>query len=267
MQTSYVRLLLGLAAMLLCLPAFSLTLYVSPDGDDAWSGKLQTANRQKTDGPVASLTGARDAVRRLKAQGPLTEPVTVKISPGAYAMAEPLVLEPQDSGTEQAPITYQGVPYRSIFPGGRKITGFKPGPGGVWQATVPQVAAGDYYFEQLWINGRRMIRARTPNAESPDETPQPRYLYVWKKRPFGVDPATDEEIWGAMLSGPENMPKFGDGQLTPEEKAAITSFIQNNKATIDPGGLPLGVQIVAPFGRDRACLEAGRFLERQLSAT
>ncbi|TPQ51142.1 amidase, partial [Prosthecomicrobium hirschii] len=33
------------------------------------------------------------------------------------------------------------------------------------------------------------------------------------------------------------------------------------------GGLPLGVQIVAPFGRDRACLEAGRFLERQLSAT
>ncbi|MBT9290135.1 amidase [Prosthecodimorpha staleyi] len=31
------------------------------------------------------------------------------------------------------------------------------------------------------------------------------------------------------------------------------------------GGLPLGVQIVAPFGRDRACLEAGRFLERQLS--
>ena len=40
-----------------------------------------------------------------------------------------------------------------------------------------------------------------------------------------------------MLSGPENMPKFGDGQLTPDEKAAIIAFIQNNKATIDPGGL------------------------------
>ncbi|MCE5240351.1 right-handed parallel beta-helix repeat-containing protein [bacterium] len=194
MQTNYVRLLLGLVAIPLCLPAFSLTLYVSPDGNDAWSGKLQTANRQKTDGPVASLTGARDAVRRLKVQGPLTEPVTVRISPGAYVMAEPLVLEPQDSGTEQAPITYQGVPYRSIFPGGRKITGFKPGPGGVWQATVPGVAAGDYYFEQLWINGRRMIRARTPNAEDPGETPQPRYLYVWKKMPFGVDPVTGQQV-------------------------------------------------------------------------
>ena len=39
-----------------------------------------------------------------------------------------------------------------------------------------------------------------------------------------------------MLSGPENMPKFGDGQLTSDEKTAIITFIQNNKATIDPGG-------------------------------
>lgn len=30
-------------------------------------------------------------------------------------------------------------------------------------------------------------------------------------------------------------------------------------------GLPLGVQVVAPFGRDRACLEAGRFLENALA--
>ena len=39
-----------------------------------------------------------------------------------------------------------------------------------------------------------------------------------------------------MLSGPENMPKFGDGLLTSDEKRAIITFIQNNKATIDPGG-------------------------------
>ena len=63
-----------------------------------------------------------------------------------------------------------------------------------------------------------------------------------------LDPATDAEIWGAMLSGPENMPKFGDGQLTPEEKAAIVSFIQNNKATIDPGGYAAGGFGPAPEG-------------------
>jgi len=63
-----------------------------------------------------------------------------------------------------------------------------------------------------------------------------------------LDPSTDEQIWGAMLSGPENMPKFGDGQLTAQEKAAIVAFIQNNKATIEPGGLPLGGFGPAPEG-------------------
>ena len=60
--------------------------------------------------------------------------------------------------------------------------------------------------------------------------------------------ATDRQIWGAMLSGPQNMPKFGDGQLTTEEKQAIVSFIQNNKATIDPGGYSAGGFGPAPEG-------------------
>ena len=51
-----------------------------------------------------------------------------------------------------------------------------------------------------------------------------------------------------MISGPENMPKFSDAQLTANEKKAIISFVQNNKATIDPGGLPLGGFGPAPEG-------------------
>lgn len=60
--------------------------------------------------------------------------------------------------------------------------------------------------------------------------------------------ATDRVIWGAMLSGPQNMPKFGDGQLTPDEKAAVVAFIQNNKASLDPGGYGLGGFGPAPEG-------------------
>ncbi len=43
-----------------------------------------------------------------------------------------------------------------------------------------------------------------------------------------------------MLSGPENMPKFSDGQLTPVEKQAVITYIQGAKATIAPGGYDLG---------------------------
>jgi len=63
-----------------------------------------------------------------------------------------------------------------------------------------------------------------------------------------LDSATDQEIYAAMLSGPENMPKFSEAQLTPDEKKAIISFVQTNKATVDPGGLALGGFGPAPEG-------------------
>lgn len=63
-----------------------------------------------------------------------------------------------------------------------------------------------------------------------------------------LDQATTKQIYAAMLSGPENMPKFSDGQLTPDEKAAVVAFVQNNKATVDPGGYALGGFGPAPEG-------------------
>ena len=63
-----------------------------------------------------------------------------------------------------------------------------------------------------------------------------------------LDPATDRQIYGAMLSGPQNMPKFGDGVLTSDEKRAIITYIQNNKETIDPGGYAAGGFGPAPEG-------------------
>ncbi len=63
-----------------------------------------------------------------------------------------------------------------------------------------------------------------------------------------LDEATDSQIYAAMLSGPENMPKFSDGQLTSNEKRAIIAFVQNNKETVDPGGYALGGFGPAPEG-------------------
>ena len=63
-----------------------------------------------------------------------------------------------------------------------------------------------------------------------------------------LDEATNRQIYAAMLHGPESMPKFSDGQLTPNEKLAIIAFVQNNKATIDPGGYDLGGFGPAPEG-------------------
>ena len=64
--------------------SWGLDFYVSPAGNDQWTGKLPQANDQKTDGPLASLASARDAIRKLKAESGLTEPVTVHIAEGLY---------------------------------------------------------------------------------------------------------------------------------------------------------------------------------------
>ncbi|WP_018586760.1 cytochrome c [Salinispora arenicola] len=56
-----------------------------------------------------------------------------------------------------------------------------------------------------------------------------------------LKPATDRQIYAAMLSGPQNMPVFGDNQITPEQKADIIAYIQENlNHNQDPGGFNLG---------------------------
>ncbi|MBU0640893.1 MAG: right-handed parallel beta-helix repeat-containing protein [Planctomycetes bacterium] len=140
------------------------TLYVAPDGNDAWSGRLPPASDDRSDGPLATLAGARDAIRRLGPEERRTGAITVEIAAGQYTMREPLVLTPSDSGSANAPITYRArAGERPVFDGGRTISGFVESSPGVWTAHVPEVAAGEWYFEQLFVNGRRAIRARTPD--------------------------------------------------------------------------------------------------------
>ena len=56
-----------------------------------------------------------------------------------------------------------------------------------------------------------------------------------------LNPATDRQIYAAMLSGPQNMPVFGDNQLRPDQKADIIAYIQETlKDDRDPGGFNLG---------------------------
>ena len=150
------RTLLPCCVLLLCSAAGATDFYISPSGNDDHPGSQEK--------PFATLQRARDAVRALKAAGPLAEPVRVNVADGVYTIDEPLVLSPEDSGTAQAPVIYQAAPgARPVFSGGRAIGGWQAGPDGVWTAQVPEVAAGQWYFEQLFVNGRRATRARTPN--------------------------------------------------------------------------------------------------------
>ena len=65
-----------------------------------------------------------------------------------------------------APVVYAAyadeVP---VLSGGKTITGWKPvsGKAGQWMAEVPECKEGRWHFHQLFVNGQRRQRARTPN--------------------------------------------------------------------------------------------------------
>jgi hypothetical protein len=137
----------------------ALEVYVGPGGNDANPG---TAKQ-----PFASFARGRDAARQAVGAG-LTADVTVLMAAGTYELAEPLLFGPEDGGTAEHAVTYAAAPGAApVLSGGRRISGWQRGEGNVWTATVPAVRAGTWYFHQLWVNGRRGIRARTPNADAP----------------------------------------------------------------------------------------------------
>lgn len=53
-------------------------------------------------------------------------------------------------------------------------------------------------------------------------------------------PANEQEIYQAMLTGPQNMPKFSDRQLTADEKKDIIAYLKSAKETPSPAGWDLG---------------------------
>ena len=142
------------------------TIYVSPAGNDAWSGTLAEPDAQKNDGPVATPEKARDLVRIMKSkQGDKPGPIYVYLRGGTYFLDRPLVLAPEDSGVQRGPIVWAAYENEHpILSGGRRITGWtKTTVNGreAWVAKMPdwpdQVA-----FRELWLDGKRLPRARWP---------------------------------------------------------------------------------------------------------
>jgi len=163
----------------------TVVFFVSPDGNDAWSGALVEPNAARTDGPLATPHRARDVIRKLRADGILLGRATVQLRGGTYWMAEPLVLGPQDSGTEAAPMTYEAFPgEQPVLSGGRRIAGWRRGEGGEWTADLPEVREGKWAFRQLFVGGERRPRTRLPREGFYRVVAQPGM--DWKKAPYNT---------------------------------------------------------------------------------
>jgi hypothetical protein len=141
-----------------CAPA--ATLYVSPQGNDAWTGRMADPAVDKTDGPFATVSRAQEFVREMKrSEAGLTAPVNIFLRGGVYRLSRPLVFTEEDSGTERYPVCYQAYPGEEpVISGGTVVGGWEQ-EGDLWKTSIPLGRE----FNQLFVNGARRTRARIPN--------------------------------------------------------------------------------------------------------
>ncbi|MGL5942229.1 MAG: right-handed parallel beta-helix repeat-containing protein [Waterburya sp.] len=144
-----------------------ITLFVAPNGNDSWSGRQEIANPDHNDGPLATLAGAKIAIRKLKSQQPQQRAIAVMLRGGTYFLSEPVVFQPEDSGSVKQPITYQSYPGETaIISGGKVISGWQPETVNnlpMWTVKLPQDSSTAWQFQHLWINGERRSRSRYPS--------------------------------------------------------------------------------------------------------
>jgi hypothetical protein len=137
--------------LLLSIAAFGAEFYVAPNGDDDNPGTV--------DKPFAGIAAAQQAVRA-ELQKRTKGSTTVWIRGGDYSLTTPITFQTADSGRTDHPIRYAAYKEEiPMFSGGRQIRGMTLNADGHWQANV-----GDLRFDQLFVNGRHAVRARSPNT-------------------------------------------------------------------------------------------------------
>lgn len=254
-------------------------LHVARDGNDAWSGRLATA--QDKDGPFATPERARDEVRKMKARGALPPGgVAINIHAGTYTLSRSLELDAQDSGTAQSPVVYQAYHNEEVhLIGGRDLSSkdFQPvtdpailtrldstARGHVVQANLaalgiqhigpfPKVFSDGGGIFELFFNGQRMPLSRWPNDG-----------YVTMKRVLvNGDPKTPgvfeyREDRAARWSLADGLWLKGKWRVGWEDPAIQVASIDQGKRQITfAAGIPAGIgskyQRPAGSGKETYC--------------
>ena len=189
------RMVRGVAKVEYSIPGTTADFYVSPSGNDNWTGKLADPNAAGTDGPFATIERARQEVRLLKQevyqlkkkaidkrfkgtphQFGTGRDILVLIRGGVYSLDRPLNFDAADGGErvetdlptgafeyhelKDCYVTYAAYPGEvPVISGGEKIAGWEKKRGGIWSA---RIAKGN--INELYANGKRLTLARTPNT-------------------------------------------------------------------------------------------------------
>jgi hypothetical protein len=106
-------------------PNRKFDFYISPRGDDTWSGRSSEPNAARTDGPFATLENAKREVRKARSKESKAK-IRVALRGGIYRLAKTIVFSMQDSAGDEGSTTYLAYPGETpIFSSGVPIKAWK----------------------------------------------------------------------------------------------------------------------------------------------
>ena len=186
--------------------------YVAINGDDNWSGTIPAPNKQKNDGPFATIKRAQKAVLKLKKQVYTIKEkvednryvgssykygngkdILVLIRDGYYFLDDPLIFTANDAGErcetalpsgafefhklKDFYVTYAAYPDENpVLSSGKIISNWKK-QNGKWTASVKRNTA-----LKMIVNGKEQTLARTPNDGYFTPADMPRNITEFKFR-------------------------------------------------------------------------------------
>lgn len=143
-------------------------IYVSPQGNDAWSGKIQAANPAKSDGPFLTIQTALNKVAQLRQdKKERIAPIVILLENGIYSLDKTIKITPSMSGTPKSPTIIKAMPNsQPVISGGKNLEGWKITPQGHWQITLNDVKENKWNFIQLFVDHQRRFRPRVPQNDT-----------------------------------------------------------------------------------------------------
>lgn len=140
-------------------------IYISAGGNDLNNGSKNQ--------PLQSIDAAQQALQKIRTEKP-NRNIKVIFGEGTWYLTKSLTFTAENGGSGKCSVTWEGAAGgKTVFSGGKVITGFHDAGYGNWWANVDS----SIYFEQLYVNGILAIRARIPNLT--DSLPR---IYLNKSR-------------------------------------------------------------------------------------
>lgn len=150
----------------LCGMLYAAEIHVATTGADQQAGT--------SDAPVLTLERALQLARTAR-QAHSNETVSILLHPGTHLVRRPVMFTAQDAGTAEAPLRIlawrdpSAPDARPLLAGGEVVTGWTPstfnGHTNVFAADLKPLGITTP-FKQVYLNGRRLIRARYPDKDS-----------------------------------------------------------------------------------------------------